>query len=171
MAAAGAPILCGRGDKRTMKGKRFKGSCGNSPKKGKMIERIKDKGLEIDAAQVQEKLSQENSFENQNVIIAEHIRVTESDRFGLTFGSFGTNFDSFRNFVSESHAVGNAEYSSAEPSASLSTSAPESSSGETSASKHVDLPDDQVWNSDSSSSGSGAVPEHQLLVNKESSSP
>ncbi|XP_038705929.1 30S ribosomal protein S31, mitochondrial-like isoform X2 [Tripterygium wilfordii] len=38
------PILCGRGDKRTKKGKRFKGSYGNSrPKKEKMIERIKDK--------------------------------------------------------------------------------------------------------------------------------
>lgn len=54
---------------------------------------------------------------------------------------------------------------------SLSTSAPESSSGETSVSKHVDIPDDQVRNSDSSSPASGAVPEHQLLVNKESSSP
>ncbi|KAI8529698.1 hypothetical protein RHMOL_Rhmol12G0245200 [Rhododendron molle] len=144
-----------------------------TPAKAKPVSSTPDnsKGLEIEAAQVQEKLSQENSFENQNVIIAEHIRVTESDRYGLTFGSFGTNFDSFRNFVSESHAVGNAEYSSAEPSASLSTSAPESSSGETSASKHVDLPDDQVRNSDSSSPASGAVPEHQLLVNKESSSP
>ncbi|KAE8008618.1 hypothetical protein FH972_005113 [Carpinus fangiana] len=39
-----APILCGRGDKKTKKGKRFKGSYGNSrPKKEKMIERIKDK--------------------------------------------------------------------------------------------------------------------------------
>ncbi|PON99907.1 30S ribosomal protein, partial [Trema orientale] len=41
---AGVPILCGRGDKKTKKGKRFKGSYGNSrPKKEKMIERIKDK--------------------------------------------------------------------------------------------------------------------------------
>jgi 30S ribosomal protein S31 len=39
-----APILCGRGDKKTKKGKRFKGSYGNArPKKEKMIERIKDK--------------------------------------------------------------------------------------------------------------------------------
>ncbi|RDX67615.1 30S ribosomal protein S31, mitochondrial, partial [Mucuna pruriens] len=39
-----APALCGRGDKKTKKGKRFKGSYGNSrPKKEKMIERIKDK--------------------------------------------------------------------------------------------------------------------------------
>uniref|UniRef100_A0A803Q9N2 30S ribosomal protein S31, mitochondrial n=1 Tax=Cannabis sativa TaxID=3483 RepID=A0A803Q9N2_CANSA len=40
----GVPILCGRGDKKTKKGKRFKGSYGNSrPKKEKKIERIKDK--------------------------------------------------------------------------------------------------------------------------------
>ncbi|KAJ9189656.1 hypothetical protein P3X46_000921 [Hevea brasiliensis] len=39
-----APILCGRGDKRTKRGKRFKGSYGNArPKKDKKIERIKDK--------------------------------------------------------------------------------------------------------------------------------
>lgn len=43
-APAGVPILCGRGDKKTKKGKRFKGSYGNSrPKKEKKIERIKDK--------------------------------------------------------------------------------------------------------------------------------
>jgi len=43
-AAAAAPQLCGRGDKKTKKGKRFKGSYGNArPKKEKMIERIKDK--------------------------------------------------------------------------------------------------------------------------------
>ncbi|QCE16863.1 30S ribosomal protein [Vigna unguiculata] len=42
--AAAAPQLCGRGDKKTKKGKRFKGSYGNArPKKEKMIERIKDK--------------------------------------------------------------------------------------------------------------------------------
>lgn len=42
--SAEAPVLCGRGDKRTQKGKRFKGSYGNSrPKKEKKIERIKDK--------------------------------------------------------------------------------------------------------------------------------
>ncbi|CAA0827685.1 30S ribosomal protein S31- mitochondrial [Striga hermonthica] len=39
-----APILCGRGDKKTKKGKRFKGSYGNCrPKKEQKIERIKDK--------------------------------------------------------------------------------------------------------------------------------
>ncbi|XP_052180349.1 30S ribosomal protein S31, mitochondrial [Diospyros lotus] len=43
-AVAVVPVLCGRGDKRTKKGKRFKGSYGNArPKKEKKIERIKDK--------------------------------------------------------------------------------------------------------------------------------
>ncbi|CAK7329602.1 unnamed protein product [Dovyalis caffra] len=42
--AAMAPILCGRGDKKTKRGKRFKGTYGNArPKKDKKIERIKDK--------------------------------------------------------------------------------------------------------------------------------
>ncbi|KAL9238260.1 hypothetical protein vseg_012706 [Gypsophila vaccaria] len=39
--------LCGRGDKRTKRGKRFKGSFGNSrPKKKEMIQRLKEK-LEV----------------------------------------------------------------------------------------------------------------------------
>ncbi|WZY89319.1 hypothetical protein YC2023_046054 [Brassica napus] len=43
-AAAAAMEVCGRGDSKTKKGKRFKGSYGNSRgKKQKMIERIKDK--------------------------------------------------------------------------------------------------------------------------------
>ncbi|GAB4837833.1 hypothetical protein Ancab_027358 [Ancistrocladus abbreviatus] len=37
-------IVCGRGDKKTKRGKRFKGSYGNArPNKKKMIQRIKDK--------------------------------------------------------------------------------------------------------------------------------
>lgn len=43
-AAPAVPQVCGRGDQKTKKGKRFKGSYGNArPKKEKMIERIKDK--------------------------------------------------------------------------------------------------------------------------------
>ncbi|XP_008778595.1 30S ribosomal protein S31, mitochondrial [Phoenix dactylifera] len=41
-----APVLvpCGRGDKKTKRGKRFKGSYGNArPKREKKIERIKDR--------------------------------------------------------------------------------------------------------------------------------
>ncbi|KAL7118657.1 hypothetical protein ACP275_02G016800 [Erythranthe tilingii] len=44
VASSPPPILCGRGDKKSKKGKRFKGSFGNSrPKREKQIERIKDK--------------------------------------------------------------------------------------------------------------------------------
>ncbi|KAI3861549.1 hypothetical protein MKW98_000501 [Papaver atlanticum] len=43
-AKSSLPELCGRGDKRTKKGKIFKGTFGNSrPKKEKQIERIKEK--------------------------------------------------------------------------------------------------------------------------------
>ncbi|GFQ08533.1 30S ribosomal protein s31 mitochondrial [Phtheirospermum japonicum] len=42
--AAEAPILCSRGDKKTKKGKKFKGTYGNwRPKKEQKVERIKDK--------------------------------------------------------------------------------------------------------------------------------
>jgi 30S ribosomal protein S31 len=38
------PVVCGRGDKKTKKGKRFKGSYGNArPKRDKMISRLKEK--------------------------------------------------------------------------------------------------------------------------------
>ncbi|KAF5786116.1 putative 30S ribosomal protein [Helianthus annuus] len=43
-SSSSAPVLCGRGDKKTKRGKIFKGSYGNSrPKKEKKIQRIKDK--------------------------------------------------------------------------------------------------------------------------------
>ncbi|KAL5201489.1 hypothetical protein ABZP36_035843 [Zizania latifolia] len=43
-AAEAEAVTCGRGDKRTKRGKRFKGSYGNArPKREKKIERIKDR--------------------------------------------------------------------------------------------------------------------------------
>ncbi|WOK92903.1 30S ribosomal protein S31, mitochondrial-like [Canna indica] len=43
-AAAGFVVPCGRGDKKTKRGKRFKGSFGNArAKRKKMIQRIKDR--------------------------------------------------------------------------------------------------------------------------------
>uniref|UniRef100_A0A804KND2 30S ribosomal protein S31, mitochondrial n=1 Tax=Musa acuminata subsp. malaccensis TaxID=214687 RepID=A0A804KND2_MUSAM len=43
-AAIGSVVPCGRGDKKTKRGKRFKGSFGNSRgKRKKMIQRIKDR--------------------------------------------------------------------------------------------------------------------------------
>ncbi|KAK3129636.1 hypothetical protein QOZ80_6BG0482620 [Eleusine coracana subsp. coracana] len=44
VAAEAEAMTCGRGDKKTKRGKRFKGSFGNArPKKEKKIERIKDR--------------------------------------------------------------------------------------------------------------------------------
>ncbi|XP_052182390.1 GBF-interacting protein 1-like isoform X3 [Diospyros lotus] len=128
--------------------------------------------LEFDAMQVQDKdkPSRVNNFENQNVIIAEHIRVNESDRCRLTFGSFGSVFDSSNNVVLETQTDGSAENSSAGPSTSLSVSTTDSSGEETSVNKHVALSDDQLQNSGSDSPASGAVSENQLPEKKESSS-
>lgn len=69
--------------------------------------------LESETTKLQEKLSQASISENQNVIIAQHIRVLETDRCRLTFGSFGADF------TSGFQAVGNSEEPSAEPSARL----------------------------------------------------
>ncbi|XP_010654471.1 GBF-interacting protein 1-like isoform X5 [Vitis vinifera] len=120
------------------------------------------KDLESETAKLQDKLSQASISENQNVIIAQHIRVPETDRCRLTFGSFGADF------ASGFQAVGNADEPSAEPSASLSVSPPESSSDD--GSKQVDL-DDQYINSGTASPESGEASEHQLPDKKESSSP
>ncbi|XP_059640093.1 uncharacterized protein LOC132282435 isoform X2 [Cornus florida] len=129
---------------------------------------VNPKDLEREAAQLQDILSRANNNENQNVIIAEHIRVAETDRCQLTFGSFGPDLDSSMNIISGSLAGGSAEDPSVEHFTSLSKSAPESSSDETSGIKHVDSLDDQVRNSESISPASGAVSENQV---PESSSP
>ncbi|KAK6911881.1 hypothetical protein RJ641_023974 [Dillenia turbinata] len=126
------------------------------------------KDLEKEASLLEDKLGQVNINEDQNVIIAEHLRVPETERCRLTFGSFGAEFDSSRETVSGFQAVNNLEQSNREPSPSIS--APESSSDNASASKPVELPDDQVRNSETNSAASGAASEQQLL-SKESTSP
>ena len=77
------------------------------------------KDLESEAANLQDKLSRVNVNEHQNVIIAQHIRVPETDRCRLTFGSIGTEFDSSRNLVSGLQPVGTTEESNGEPAARL----------------------------------------------------
>lgn len=67
------------------------------------------KDLESDTAKLPDELSRVNIYENQNVIIAQHIRVPETDRCRLTFGSFGVDFDSSLNFGSGFQAVGATE--------------------------------------------------------------
>lgn len=75
------------------------------------------KDLESDIVNLQDKVSQVNISENQNVIIAQHIRVPETDRFRLTFGSFGADFDSSLQFGSGIQAVSAPEGSNEEPAA------------------------------------------------------
>lgn len=67
------------------------------------------KNVESEAEQLQDKLSQVNIKESQNVIIAQHIRVPENDRCRLTFGTFGTESDSAENPVSTFQAVDRVE--------------------------------------------------------------
>lgn len=57
------------------------------------------KDVEPEAAKMQDKLAQLNIQENQNVIIAQHIRVHETDRSKVTFGSFGAEFGSTRSLL------------------------------------------------------------------------
>lgn len=73
------------------------------------------KNLETDAVLLQDKFSRVNISENQNVIIAAHIRVSETDRSRMIFGSLGTEFESSRN--PSFQAIEGAEVSHIEPSA------------------------------------------------------
>ncbi|XP_030969136.1 GBF-interacting protein 1-like isoform X2 [Quercus lobata] len=131
----------------------------------------KSKDLESEAAKLQDKLSRAHIYENQNVIIAQHIRVPETDRCQLTFGSIGTEFDSSMNLASGLQAVGTTEELNGEAAASLLVSAPESSGEDVSGGKTAELLDDQVRNSGSDSPASGVAVEHQLSDKKESTSP
>ncbi|XP_015865871.3 GBF-interacting protein 1-like isoform X2 [Ziziphus jujuba] len=128
------------------------------------------KDLATEAAKMQDKLSRVNIYENQNVIIAKHIRVPETDRCRLTFGSIGVEFDSARNLVN-GFQTGSMEESNGEPVASLSASIPESSNDDASGSKLVDSLEDQVMNSGSDSPPSAAASDQQLTDKNESSSP
>ncbi|XP_034900257.1 uncharacterized protein [Populus alba] len=127
------------------------------------------KSMELNAANMQDKFSRVNIHENQNVIIAQHIRVPESDRCKLTFGSFGVEFDPSRNSTPGFQEVGISEASNRESAISLPVSCPESSSEDAPGGKQIELLDDQARNSESDSPEAGLASEHQLP--EESSSP
>ncbi|TKY64289.1 dentin sialophosphoprotein isoform X1 [Spatholobus suberectus] len=124
--------------------------------------------LESDTAELQDKFSQVNIYENQNVIIAQHIRVPETDRCQLTFGTIGTELDSSK-LQSKYHLIGASEKSNEELTASLTVPAPELSTDDVSGSKQVDLQDDHIRSSGSDSPASGAASEQQLPDIKDSS--
>ncbi|TYG49006.1 hypothetical protein ES288_D10G059900v1 [Gossypium darwinii] len=141
-----------------------------TPKKSASPPAEDAKGLDPATAKLQEKFSQVNIYENENVVIAQHIRVPENDRHGLTFGSFGVEHDSSRNFAPGFHATGVAEDSNGESAASLSV-APDTSSDDSAAGKPINIIDDQLRNSGSNSPPSGTASEHQFPDKKDASSP
>ncbi|KAI3463234.1 hypothetical protein Pfo_019897 [Paulownia fortunei] len=124
--------------------------------------------LKKEAAQMQDNMSQLNISENQNVVIAAHIRVSETDRCRLTFGSLGTELNSSLNSVCTTDE--GAEELSTEPSGSVSASAPESSGEEPAGSKQLEMMNETVRSSGSNSPALRAVSDEQA-ENKESSSP
>ncbi|KAL5579530.1 hypothetical protein UlMin_011972 [Ulmus minor] len=131
---------------------------------------LESEDVESEAAKMQDNISRLNLHENQNVIIAQHIRVPETDRCRLTFGSFGKELDSSRD-LGNGFQVGATGESNGEPAASLSVSAPEPTTDDASSSNQVDLIDEQIRNSGSDSPPSGAASEQQLQDKKDSSSP
>ncbi|KAL0319427.1 UNVERIFIED_CONTAM: hypothetical protein Sangu_2098900 [Sesamum angustifolium] len=118
--------------------------------------------LKKESAQVQNNMSRLNLSENPNVIIAAHIRVSETDRCRLTFGSLGTELDATTNSIAEG-----ADELSTEPSGSVSVSAPESSGDEPTGGKQVEMTDDSGRSSGSNSPDSGAVSDDQMTEKKE----
>ncbi|KAK1434229.1 hypothetical protein QVD17_11148 [Tagetes erecta] len=123
------------------------------------------KVLATEAAQLQDKLP---NHEDQNVIIAAHIRVSETDRSRLVFGSLGIESD-----LSQSSGFQEARHVDdlhVEPLASLSISPPDSSVDEPSESKQVELVDEQSSGSVSPGSGT-SEPQTTTIPRVESSSP
>nr|XP_027192497.1 nuclear transcription factor Y subunit alpha isoform X2 [Cicer arietinum] len=143
-----------------------------TPKKSVSSPAENSEDIESDTAQLQDKRSQLNVYENQNVIIAQHIRVPEIDRRRLTFGTIGvgTELDSLRH-QSQYQLIGATEKSNGEATTSLTVPASELSTDDVSGSKPVDLRDDHIRSTESDSPASGSASEQQLPDNKESSSP
>ncbi|CAK7356545.1 unnamed protein product [Dovyalis caffra] len=169
-----------------------------TPKKSSLPPTDDSKDMKLNAANLQDKFSLVNIRENQNVIIAQHIRVPETDRCKLIFGSFG-EFDASRNSAPGFQAVGILEESNGESAISfgmllfpynrlemshilfanvngglvgvkcLPASSPESSSDDASGGKQIEVLDDQARNSGSDSPAAGLASEHPLP--EKSSSP
>ncbi|CAN7001514.1 uncharacterized protein LOC103870075 isoform X3 [Brassica rapa] len=120
--------------------------------------------LESEAVKVQDKLSHVHISESQNVIIADHIRVPETDRCQLTFGSFVQEFSSSVNSepaFQESCSLEELR----ETDRSSPVSSPETLT-DGPGDKPIDILDDHVRVSESDSRVSVAS-EHQLPEEKE----
>ncbi|XP_073040149.1 uncharacterized protein [Primulina eburnea] len=126
--------------------------------------------LKEEATEMEDNISRSAISENQNVIIAAHIRVSDADRYRLTFGSLGTELEASRNLVFKVNE--GAEELSREPSASVSVSNPEASGDESGDSKQLEMKNDSVQASGFNfPAASDAVSDSQLTEKKEASSP
>ncbi|XP_047340917.1 uncharacterized protein LOC124944651 isoform X2 [Impatiens glandulifera] len=119
------------------------------------------KDAEKEDAEPSQDKDQPSRINENNVIIAKHIRVNESDRSQLIFGSFGKETDSSREFLSASH-VGSEEKTIVDHSPRISSPPELPSSEESSVSNHVDLPHEPAKQS-------GPIPE-QIAERKDTSS-
>ncbi|CAL0326096.1 unnamed protein product [Lupinus luteus] len=140
------------------------------PKKTASPTAKNSRDIESNTAELQEKLSQVNIYENKNVIIAQHIRVPETERCRLTFGTIGTEIDSSR-LQSEHQLTEASEKSNEESTSRLAVPPPELSTDDVSGSKQVDLQEDHVRRTESVSPASDATAEQLLPDKKVSSTP
>nr|GLL23396.1 uncharacterized protein LOC109188171 isoform X2 [Ipomoea trifida] len=116
--------------------------------------------MEEASSNLQDKISRVNISEN--VIIAPHLRVSESDKYRLTFGSLDADFQSPNTSAEEQHN---------EHSESLSASVSDPLSEEPAGGKQQVLDDDLPQNSGSSSPVPCAIPDPPQIDKKESSTP
>ncbi|XP_010932459.1 uncharacterized protein [Elaeis guineensis] len=124
-----------------------------------------------DVPGLSEKLSQINILETQHVIIPQHLRVPESERTELTFGSFGADFESTKGSTSASQASENAQETSDEPTVSILATGPVDSSKDASAADLGDVVDGQSRTSQPDSTTSSLESEEAQPGNNKSLSP
>ncbi|KAK4764148.1 hypothetical protein SAY87_013586 [Trapa incisa] len=115
------------------------------------------KDSDAETAKLQDRLSQMNTQEKPNVIIAQHIRVPDTDRCQLTFGSFGKEYELSRN-LDPGRVREELHGQSAAGSPVLD---PVSVGDDASVSKAVNTIDEQVRNSRSDSPASSASSDNQ----------
>ncbi|CAI9114396.1 OLC1v1015113C1 [Oldenlandia corymbosa var. corymbosa] len=128
------------------------------------MDNSKDSGRE--AAELEDKMSRANISENQNVIIASHIRVSDTDRYRLIFGTLDPDFE-----PQLSTLVAGAEESSESTGLLPVSSSQESSRNEPATSKPQDLVEDYSRSSGTDSPASVAASDHQQNDKKEASNP
>ncbi|MQM13736.1 hypothetical protein Taro_046664 [Colocasia esculenta] len=130
------------------------------------------KSSKVEVAALSDKLSEVKVFDNKHVIIPQHLRVPEAERAGLTFGSFGSGFDSAKGFTSAFQTYANVEAPTSEPSVRFTPAVlPVGTSEDLSLGDQGDLADGQDRTSQSGSPGSAAQSEQLHPENNDSSSP